>query len=224
MPSGMESPLPTFIFPFFLYVVGISIVLSYSKAKASGVVFKEIVRKVLIRTVRLFALGLILHLTFSLYLRGNLDNGIRFVGVLQRIALVFFACVTLFFTTTPKQQFYIGSGILILYWITMVFVPVPGIGVGVLEPGANLAAWIDGFIVPGKMYQGTWDPEGFYSTLPAIASSLSGMMIGHLIVSDKAVEQKLIRIYFAGFIMLFLGTFWDLSFQPISTSGQALSY
>ncbi|MEM9326737.1 MAG: heparan-alpha-glucosaminide N-acetyltransferase domain-containing protein [Bacteroidota bacterium] len=200
------------IFPFFLFVVGISVVLAYSKAKASGAPRNKIIRKVLIRTLRLFALGLALHLTFSLYLRGNLDGGVRFVGVLQRIALVFFAGVVLFLNTNRKQQFYIGSAILVLYWISMVFIPVPGVGTGVLEPGQNFAAWIDQFIVPGKMYQGTWDPEGFWSTFPAIATAISGMLVGHLIVSEKTTEEKLLHIYFGGFVMLLIGAFWDLSF------------
>ena len=197
------------IFPFFLFVVGISIVLAYNGAKESGAPAAAIIRKVALRGLRLFALGVALHLLFTI---GKWGDGIRIVGVLQRIALVFVACVALFFTTNRKQQLYIGGGILIGYWVLLMFVPVPGVGVGVLEPGANFTAWIDQYIVPGKMYQGTWDPEGFFSTFPAIASGICGMMIGYIIISDRSVEQKLIRIFFAGVVMYFLGAFWDLFF------------
>ncbi len=204
--------LADLIFPFFLFVVGVSVVLAYTKAKAAGTPTNQIMKKLVFRTLRLFALGIILHILMTLVIRGNLDNGIRIVGVLQRIALVFFGCVIIFLKTTPKQQLYIGGGLLLLYWLTMAFVPVPGIGIGVLEPGQNFAAWIDQFVVPGRMYQGTWDPEGFYSTLPALASGISGMLIGHLVISDKTVDSKLVRIFFAGFGMLVVGAFWDLFF------------
>ena len=63
----------------------------------------------------------------------------------------------------------------------MMFIPFNSNPAGTLEPGENFAAWIDSFIVPGRMYQGTWDPEGLFSTVPAIATGISGMLCGKLI-------------------------------------------
>ena len=72
----------------------------------------------------------------------------------------------------------------------MEFIPVPGIGPGILEPGKNLAAYVDAILLPGSMWQGTWDPEGILSTFPAIASGIIGMLAGHLIISKQTIEKK----------------------------------
>ena len=79
-------------------------------------------------------------------------------GVLQRIAVVFLACSLLFLNANWKTMVKIGAITLMAYWVIMAFVPVPGIGVASLEPGRNIAAWIDSYLLPGRMWQGSWDP------------------------------------------------------------------
>ena len=71
----------------------------------------------------------------------------------------------------------------------MMFVPFSGNLAGTLEPGDNFAAWIDSFIVPGRMYQETWDPEGFYSTISSIATGITGMLCGKMILNTNK-EKK----------------------------------
>jgi predicted acyltransferase len=93
-----------------------------------------------------------------------------------------------------------------------------------LEPGNNFAAWIDRFITPGRLYQKTWDPEGFFSTIPAIATGISGMFCGHLILNkSKDLKDKIILIYLVGSVALCLGMVWDFSF-PINKHIWTSSY
>ena len=76
---------------------------------------------------------------------------------------------------------------LILCFILMMLVWVPEVGSGVLLPGKNLAAWVDSLTIPFYMYQGSWDPEGMLSTLPAIGTGITGMLAGHIAVSEKKI-------------------------------------
>jgi predicted acyltransferase len=95
---------------------------------------------------------------------------------------------------------------------------------GVLEPGNNFAAWIDQFITPGKLYQTTWDPEGFFSTIPSISSGISGMFCGYIILNkNKILKDKIILIYLYGSLALSLGMLWDFSF-PINKNIWTSSY
>ena len=95
---------------------------------------------------------------------------------------------------------------------------------GILEPGNNFAAWMDQFITPGRMYQGTWDPEGFFSTIPAIATGITGMFCGHLILNkSKSLKDKIIAMYLVGSVCLSLGMVWDFSF-PINKHIWSSSY
>lgn len=105
----------------------------------------------------------------------------------------------------------------------MVLVPVPGVGTANLEPGANLAAWLDTILIPGRLYQGTWDPEGVLSTLPAMVTGFTGVLTGYLLLSKQTAEHKIIWIMVAGTICCVLGYLWDLVF-PINKNLWTSSY
>jgi len=214
------------IFPFFLFIVGVSIVMAYTKRLEASAPRNKIILKIIKRTLIIFAIGLFLNAAEV----GFTD--IRIMGVLQRIAIVFLVCVILFLYTGWRTQLAIGSAILVLYWLAMYLVPVPGVGVGVVEPGQNLAAWIDTQLLPGRMFEGSWDPEGILSTFPAIVSCITGMFTGYLIISRISQERKLIWMCFAGFLLLILGSIcnwffplnkniWSSSFV-LFTSGLAM--
>ncbi|HHP7240825.1 MAG TPA: acyltransferase family protein [Cyclobacteriaceae bacterium] len=200
-----------FVFPFFLYIVGVSIVLAYTKRKAANVTQRELVIKIIKRSLIIFALGIFLNL----FPHFNFLE-LRIPGVLQRISLVFLACSLIFINHQWKTQVVIGAVLLIGYWLIMSFVPVPGEGKTMLEPGKNIAAWLDGLIIPGKMWQGTWDPEGLLSTLPAIATGITGMLIGKIVINKElALAKKAMWIFFAGFCALVTGELWGYTF-PIN--------
>lgn len=198
------------IFPFFIFIVGVSITLAYTKRLNAGVAKGPIYQKIVIRSLKIFVVGILLWLfpKFSF-------ESIRVAGVLQRIAIVFLACAFLFLNSKWKTQVIIALTLLVIYWLVMLFIPTPGYGKVILEPGANMAAWIDSKFLPGYLWNETWDPEGILSTLPAIATGISGMLAGHLILSNLPQERKIIYLFSFSFFAFTLGFFWNYIF-PIN--------
>ena len=161
------------VFPFFLFMVGISITLALGKRKEVDVPQQGLVIKIVKRTLIIYALGLFL----TLFPKFDFAN-LRYVGVLPRIAIVYLVCSLLFLRLSWRSIAGLSALILVGYWLAMALIPVPGVGAANLEPGTNLAAWLDELLVPGRMYRGTWDPEGFLSTFPAIATGFTGVLTG----------------------------------------------
>ncbi|TLX71957.1 DUF1624 domain-containing protein [Labilibacter sediminis] len=198
------------IFPFFLFIVGVSISLAYTKKIKSGDAKSSLYSKILIRTVKIFVIGLLLD-----YIQHFNINELRIAGVLQRIAIVFLFCSFIFLHTKWKAQTIIFFLILLIYWLSMCYIPIPGNNQISLEPGMNFAAWVDSYLLPGKMYQDTWDPEGIYSTLPAISTSILGMLMGQLLISKKKYKTKIIHLFCIGITLSVAGYLWNLTF-PIN--------
>lgn len=207
-----------FVFPFFIFIVGVSIVLAYTKYLEKGRERGEMVPKIIRRAIIIFALGIFLAL-FPEFDFGNL----RIPGVLQRIAIVFFTCALLFLYTSKKSQWWIAGILLFGYWLIVALIPHPELGLSLAEPGKNITAWVDSTFIPGRLYRGTWDPEGILSTLPAIASGITGMIAGHLIVSDRSRERKVIVLMVGGLVAFTLGNMWDWFF-PINKNLWTSSY
>ena len=163
------------IFPLFIFVTGVSIVLALPRlVEREGMVRTHV--HVLRRALLLYALGLVFY--------GGLSqpwSDIRFVGVLQRIAICYLFASILFLTLDWRGLVVAVVGLLGGYWALMTFVPVPGVGAGSFEPDANLANWIDANFLPGRLWDKTRDPEGLLSTLPAIATCLLGVLAGLLL-------------------------------------------
>ena len=205
------------VFPFFLFIVGVSITLSLGNFKEK--ITTSIYLKIIKRTIIIFALGVFL----ALFPDFDFSN-LRVVGVLQRIALVYLICSIIFLHSNYKNQLILGSCLLVFYWIIMMYIPFNGNPAGTLEPGLNFAAWIDSFIVPGTMYQGTWDPEGLFSTIPSVATGISGMICGNIIKNNVSSNlEKIIKIFFWGSIILIISHFWDYIF-PINKHIWTSSY
>ena len=190
-----------YVFPGFLFIIGVSIVFSLTKQIESGKSRMEITKKITWRSLKIYLVGVFL------WLWPNFDfQDIRFVGVLQRIAFVFFSCAILFLYTSRKTQFYIGAVIIIGYWILMAYITIPGIGMPDLSvPEKNWAHFLDQLLIPGRLYRHTWDPEGFLSTFPAIANGLIGMLAGYILLRKEELKNKLNQIFFLGFIFLLSG-------------------
>jgi predicted acyltransferase len=241
--------LTDLVFPFFLFIVGVSITLAYTKRLDAGADKRELYKKIVSRAVKIMLLGWFLWLwpTFSF-------EGMRYVGVLPRISIVFLVCALIFLTTSWKQQVWIASVILIAYWLLMALVPVPiddvirnalvtgqvqyseglldigqiseissGFIAANYEPGVNITAWLDRLLLPGHFWQETWDPEGLVSTFPAIVTGMIGMLVGKLIVSMADPHEKLTWIFFAGFSMYLLGGAWGW-FMPLNKNLWSSSY
>ena len=215
------------IFPFFLFIVGVAIAYAYTKRIASGAPMRDLYIKLITRSLKIFAVGIFLNL----YPYFNFAD-LRVAGVLQRIAVVFLICGFIFLKTTWKTQLIIGIVILIGYWLAMTLIPTPGFDKPMLEPGKNLAAWFDSKFLPGRMWQETWDPEGILSTLPSLVTTISGMLAGVFLLSNRSWERKVIYLMVAGFLLTSAGAMWHYVF-PINkniwtssfvlfTSGMAL--
>ena len=207
------------VFPFFLFIVGVSIALAYSKRLDAGAPKRSMYKKILIRSLNIYLLGIFL------WLFPQFDfHAIRWVGVLARIAVVFLACAMIFLNTNWKQQIKIGVIILVVYWIVLAYVPVPGIGKPDLSvAGKNWANFLDHKLLPGVLWQKTWDPEGLLSTFPAIVSGIIGMLIGRLYLSVKEENKRLVWLYFIGFSMFLAGGLWNWFF-PINKNLWTSSY
>ncbi|MEO0877551.1 MAG: heparan-alpha-glucosaminide N-acetyltransferase domain-containing protein, partial [Bacteroidota bacterium] len=145
------------IFPFFLFIVGVAIAYALGRRKAEGYDRKELLAKIAWRTLIIFGIGLFLNL-FPKFKFATF----RIPGVLQRIALVYGVCATLFVFYKPKQLLWIGIGCLLAYWGLMTLVPVPGGIEPNLEPSTNLGAWLDRTAMGKHLWvqSKTWDPEG----------------------------------------------------------------
>jgi predicted acyltransferase len=226
------------IAPFFLFIVGISITLAYTKRIERGDPKMEMYKKIVWRSFKIFAVGILLNLLWDF----NFAD-LRWTGTLPRIAVVFLVCALLFLNTRWKAQAWIGALVLVAYWLALILIPVPideviaqalvsgevlrhsgpDIVEGLkqinseyiaanLEPGTNLTAWFDRKFLPGTMWQINWDPEGILSTFPSIVSGISGMLAGHLIVSKITRERKVIWLMVAGFLATFAGYLWGLTF------------
>lgn len=209
------------VFPFFLFIVGITTTLSLGGLLDGGVPPRVLFRKVLVRAVLIFALGLLLQ-GFPAYELGT----IRVLGVLQRIAMSYFVAATIVLSTGVRGQVGALVALLLGYWALMTLVPVPGIGRPVLEPDLNLSNWLDLRVI-GRNHllheTMTWDPEGILSTLGAIATVLCGVLAGHWIRTARGARGKVIGLLAAGGAVVAIGAVWGRTF-PINKNLWTGSY
>lgn len=218
------------VFPFFLFIVGVSIAYAMSSKKEDPSQHRQTIIKALRRGITLFALGFILA-----YFPRNFKDfdfiealkTVRIPGVLQRIGVVFFISSVLFLKLSTKNLFRTFIGILMTYWFLMSFIPVPDVGYANLEKETNLGAWLDRTILSeAHLWKSakTWDPEGILSTLPAIATALFGILVGvYLKKKDIPVATKMAWLFSTGLAAIALGLLWDLQF-PINKALWTSSY
>ena len=198
------------IFPLFIFVTGVAIVFSLTRLVEQESRSNTHWR-VLRRSLLLFALGLVYYGAVS-----ESWPDIRLLGVLNRIALCYLFTSLLFLNLCLPGLIVAFVAILAGYWALMTFVPVPGIGVGSYAKDANLANWLDAQYLPGRKWNGAWDPEGLLSTLPAIGTCLLGVFAG-LLLKEPSLHphQKTLWLIGAGAAMIALGVLWGLQFPIV---------
>lgn len=200
------------IFPFFLFIVGVSITLS----KRSGASPGTIVR----RAALIFALGLLL----ALYPRFDFST-VRIPGVLQRIAVCYLvvAVVNKWIWQSPNRRSrsipytLIAAAVLLVgYWLLVM---------RDLTPEGNLGADIDRVMFGPHLWRQsrTWDPEGLLSTIPAIATTLTGLAAGYVLTGEWVLRDKLRALAIASLIALAAGFAWSVVF-PLNKSLWTSSY
>ncbi len=219
--ADWHGATPTdWVFPFFLFIVGAAITFAIGSSREAGVSRALLVRKILRRSLIIFAIGLFL----SAYPCFDLSN-LRIPGVLQRIALVYGAAALLFLWLNPRQLLLAGIACLLAYWGLMTLVPVPGGYAPNLDPSTNLGAWLDRSLLGTHLWSKskTWDPDGLLSTVPAIATCISGILAGAWLRTDKDQYEKVAGMMVVGAVLLVLGLVWDTVF-PINKQLWTSSY
>jgi predicted acyltransferase len=213
------------VFPTFLFLVGISIVFSTGSRLARGASRQVLFLHVLRRSILLYLLGLVVNSFPYFHL-----HTMRFYGVLPRIALCYFLVASLYLIAPGWRDKIILSIVALAgYWVLMRFVPVPGYGVPgrdvpLLDHDANLTAWLDRQIFSAShLYEHTRDPEGLLSTLPAVATTLIGMLTGMWLRTERTISSKIQGIFVAGFGGVLLGGLWNFTF-PINKKLWTSSY
>lgn len=210
------------IFPFFLFISGVSITYALGSKKEHREEHAQLIGKILKRSAILFGLGILL--AFIPYIFQDTVKALqtfRIPGILQRIALVYFACALLFLKTSWKQQLGIFITLLVGYWAIMTLVPVPEHGAPNLEKETNIGAWLDRLLLTENhlwIYSKTWDPEGILGTLPSIATGISGLLTGTMLRNQSIpIGKRILYILVAGFAMLLVGKVYEPTF-PINKS------
>ena len=217
------------VFPFFLFVVGVSIALALGPALERGTSGLPV--RVLRRAAVIFALGLLLH-ALPFFPLATL----RIPGVLQRIAVCYLLAALLVGATRGARgwrvQAVTAGALLVGYWLLMTKVAAPGQEAGDLSPDGNLAGYVDRLVLGSRhIWQATrvYDPEGILSTLPATATTLLGVLAGHWLragqVAGRAGAQIVGGLAAGGLAAAALGWLWGLSFpvnKPLWTSSYAL--
>ncbi len=197
------------IFPTFVFMAGISAVFSLGRIREERGKDAAFVR-LLQRAFLLYVLGLFYY---GLWSKGF--DQIRWMGVLQRIALSYLGAGFFFIFCKPRTLIAVTATILIGYWAALTFIPVPGFGAGDLQEGHNLTNWFDANYLPGYKWDKTHDPEGILSTFPAIATGLLGVFAG-LVLRDTNRRPTGKALWLLGYSAALLATGYTASyFHPL---------
>jgi predicted acyltransferase len=199
-----------FIFPLFIFITGVAIVLSLPRlVEREGLAHAHL--RVVRRALTLYVLGLIYYAG----VRDGFDE-VRYLGVLQRIAICYLFASLMFLNFNLRGLIAALVVLLVGYWALMTFVPVPGVGAGNFGPDQNLANWIDAHYLPGRLWDMSRDPEGMLSTLPAIGTCLLGVFAG-MVLRDIRLQpqQQSLALIGGGIALVIAGHLWALQFPII---------
>jgi predicted acyltransferase len=209
------------VFPTFLFLVGASIVFSTESRLSRGVTRMALFGHTVRRAIILFLLGLVINSTPFFRL-----STMRYYGVLPRIAVCYLIIATLYIfirrpggsaAGEPTVADKIGLLVICLigYYFLMRFVPVPGFGmpgrdIPFLDHDGNIVAWLDRHIFSAPhLYERTRDPEGLLSTIPALGTTLLGLLTGLFLRSPRSDSQKALTLTLAGLFCVLAGAIWN---------------
>ncbi len=213
------------VFPFFLYIIGVAMAFSLAKyTNKNASITKHVYWQIVRRSAILFGLGLILNNLFWNY---NLIEPkifpdlahLRIMGVLQRIGVAFFLSSITILTLSEKKLWTLAGTILIGYWLVLNFVPALDNADGVFTQFGNFGSYIDRLIItPAHLHKGSKsmsDPEGLFSTIPAIVNILFGYLTGAWLKRQSVASRTSLNLLMFGLAALVIGLVWN-SFFPIN--------
>lgn len=238
------------IFPFFLFIAGVTTHLSLQARRERGDNDADIRRQIIRRGLTIFLLGFLVN-GFPYFTWGNVP-GIpdptflqrvvdrlyhwRIMGVLQRIGLAYMFGALLAQGRTVKQQVITVVVLLYGYWFAMTLLPVPDSGaMGQLmlgSPAQTMSAWWDRLLLDWSRFglgnhlwvsSQTWDPEGIFSTIPAVGTAMLGNLAGQWIGTKRPLSDRLNGLFGAGALGMMAALMWNWSF-PINKSLWTSSY
>ncbi|HEX6941346.1 MAG TPA: DUF5009 domain-containing protein [Gemmatimonadaceae bacterium] len=215
------------IFPFFLFIVGVTTHLSLEARRRRGVSDRAITAQIARRGLMIVLCGLLLA-SFPWWPIERI-TAMRFPGVLQRIGVAYFFGALFTLRGSLTRHVLILVALLYGYWFAMTVLPVPGTGaMGQLvldNPSASLAAWLDRAVFGRHLWRSavTWDPEGLLSTIPAIGTVILGVFTGRWISGKAPIHERLVGLFAAGALATMVGLMWNWSF-PINKSLWTSSY
>ncbi|MBX9927939.1 MAG: DUF5009 domain-containing protein [Gemmatimonadaceae bacterium] len=215
------------IFPFFLFIAGVTTHLSLAVRRAKGDSDAALRRNIIRRGATIVLLGLLLA-AFPYYPVERFTE-IRIPGVLQRIGVAYACAALLTLRTSLKTQIIILAVILLGYWFVMTVVPIPGQGIGALfldDPTRTMAAYWDRALLDGHLWKSSkvWDPEGPLSTIPAIGTAMLGVLCGRWLGrKELPLVERLTGMFAVGALMMMVGLMWHWVF-PINKGLWSSSY
>jgi predicted acyltransferase len=190
--------------PGYVFVMGAAIGLARYRARAKGTPGRTLVAKIIRRTAILFALGIVCT--------GGLTAPwpeVRLVGPLQRLAICYAAGCFLAWNFGWRSHAVLLVSILLGYWAMLAWIPYPGAELGRYSLEGNLVAFVDRMLLPGQKYHGTWDPEGILSTLPAIGTCLSGLLVGRLFLVPMTEVRRCALLFGGGAVAVAISILWS---------------
>lgn len=200
------------IFPLFLFMAGVSTPFSVGRDLEKGKSRQQLLFRVIKRGLILVLLGIIYNNGLNIKPIAE----IRFASVLGRIGLAYMFANIIYLYSVEKWQIFWFWFLIIGYWLLLKFTSAPGFPAGDLTMQGNIASYMDRSILPGRLYLKIHDPEGLFSTIPAISTGLLGILTGITLKKTTLTpQQKTIRIAVVGIIFLILAQIWNLDF-PIN--------
>jgi predicted acyltransferase len=206
------------VFPFFLFIVGVSITLALARRAEGGGSRRDLYVKIVRRAVIIFALGLLLS-DFPY----NDPATFRIPGVLQRIAVCYLLASVIFLNTTWRAQALIAAALLVAYWAILMFIPAPGHAAGDLSMEGSIASYVDRTVFGSHTWKPLYDPEGLLSTTGALATTLAGVLTGHFLRSRRQPLEKVAAMFVVGAGCVVVGWAWNYWF-PVNKALWTSSY
>jgi predicted acyltransferase len=207
------------VFPFFLYIIGVSMAFSLAKyTNQTAPITKQVYWQIARRSLILFGLGLLLNNLVWNYnltaptLFAKLDH-LRIMGVLQRIGIGFFCASIAVLLLPPRKIWILSISILVGYWLILAFIPALDNGDGIFSKAGNFGAYIDRLIItPAHLHKGSEyksDPEGLFGTLPAISSILFGYLTGAWLKVQSVTSRTSTNLLMFGLAAVVIGLLWN---------------
>src|SRR5438270_200317 len=206
------------IFPFFLFIVGVAIALALGRRAESDGSKRDLYVKIVRRSLIIYALGTFLawfpFYNFTTHIFIGFST-VRLTGVLDRIAVCYLFAALIFINTNWRRQAVIVACLLLAYWAILMLVPAPGFAAGDLSKQGSIASYVDRTLLGNHIWKGgdkIYDPEGFLSTIGALATTLCGVLTGHFLRTRREPLEKVAAMFAAGAGCIIVGWAWNYWF------------